>query len=403
MAYDNPKRQATGNLGIWSIFMRKFAIFPTDQYDVCWDPSDDMCDGYDPQNDFPRDTLAGEATYEGFFGGIVRTDQPTFILAQADNFAQVIVRKWNFAPQDWFRVPTDGSIPHYEDIQIASVAPNSNPAIDHVCVDIPTSVWSTDWDDDDDYSGSEHWQEVYVRISNSKFPEGSIDHSQCENGDCDTDWNYNPGGVAFIIGYGSAPTLNNMTEQELKDKIDDYLFDWGYADDDDRNTYPFESRRLITTNPDTKRIVGHKQQTFTLAQGTYPITWKELNPTNGSGNPNASRLKNNSKRLELLDDDGGDTNQSVEILDITVDNVNTKEELDNPKVPCTNIYGSLEISWTVTGTYDVLTGVATPSDPTFSFSGQASGSDLVEPVQTTTYTITASNQGAADVDSLTIL
>ena len=401
VAYDNPKRQATGNLGIWSIFMRKFAIFPTDPYDVCWDPSDDMCDGYDPQNDYPTDTLAGEATYEGFFGGIVRTDQPTFILAQADNFAEVIVRKWNFAPQNWWQVPADGSIPHYQDFQIAAVAPNSNPAIDHVCVNIPSSVWSTDWDDDDDYDG--HWQEVYVRISNSKFPEGSIDHSQCENGDCDTDWNYNPGGVAFIIGYGSAPTLNNMTEQELKDKIDDYLFDWGYADDDDRNTYPFESRRLITTNPDTKRIVGHKQQTFTLAQGTYPITWKELNPTNGSGNPNASRLKNNSKRLELLDDDGGDTNQSVEILDITVDNVNTKEELDNPKVPCTNIYGSLEISWTVTGTYDVLTGVATPSDPTFSFSGQASGSDLVEPVQTTTYTITASNQGAADVDSLTIL
>ena len=72
-------------------------------------------------------------------------------------------------------------------------------------------------------------------------------------------------------------------------------------------------------------------------------------------------------------------------------------------MPCTNIYGSLTISWTVTGTYDVLTGVATPSDPTFSFSGQASGSDLVEPVQTTTYTITASNQGAADVDSVTIL
>tara|TARA_B100000427_G_scaffold243072_1_gene206021 strand:+ start:10 stop:1155 length:1146 start_codon:yes stop_codon:yes gene_type:complete len=381
--------------------MQKFAIFPTEEYELC-DPNDDDCDdGYDRYNDYPKDTLAGDATYEGFFGGIVNTSNPTFILLQADNFAQVIVRKWNFAPQDWFLVPEDGSIPHFEDIQIASVAPNSNPAIDHVCVDIASSVWSNSWDDDDDYNG--HWQEIYVRIQNSKFPEGSIDHSQCENGNCDTDWNYNPGGVAFIIGYGNAPTLDNMTEQELKDKIDEYLFDWGYSYDDDRNTYPFESRTLITTTPDTKRIIGHKQQTFTLAQGTYPITWNELNPTNGSGNPNASRLKNNSKRLELLDGDGGDTNQSVEILDITVDNVNTKAELDNPKVPCTNIYGSLEISWTVTGTYDVLTGVATPSDPTFSFSGQASGSELVEPVQTTTYTITASNQGAADVDSLTIL
>ena len=61
------------------------------------------------------------------------------------------------------------------------------------------------------------------------------------------------------------------------------------------------------------------------------------------------------------------------------------------------------LSWSVTGTYDVLTGVATPSDPTFSFSGSASGSDEVYPVNTTTYTITASNQGAADVESVTIL
>ena len=403
VSYDNPKRQATGNLGIWSIFMQKFAIFPTDEYDICYDPSDDMCDGYDRYRDYPKDTLAGDALYTGFFSGIVNTSQPTFILLQADNYAQVVVRKWNFAPSETWRVPVDGSIPHYQDFQIASVAPNSNPSIDHVCVNIPSSVWSTDWDDDDDYPYSDtHWQQIYVRIQNSKFPEGSIDHSQCENGNCDTDWNYNPGGVAFIIGYGNAPTLDNMSEQELEDKIDEYLFDWGYSYDDDRNVYPFESRRLIATNPQSS-IKGHWEITFTLAQGTYPITWNELNQTNGSGNPNASRIKNNSKRIELLDSDGLDCNQSVEILDILVDNANTEAELDNPKVPCTNIYGSLAISWTVTGTYDVLTGVATPSDPTFSFSGQASGSDLVEPVQTTTYTITASNQGAADVDSLTIL
>ena len=399
ISYDNPKRQATGNLGIWSIFMQKFAIYPTTEYDLC-DPDDDMCDGYDPYSDYPADTLVGRGPFEGHFKASVDISVGHYILAQADNYARIVCRKWHYPPQEAWRVPPGQ--PHYTDIQLAEVAPNSNPSIDHVCVNIPSSAWAT-WDDDDD-SGRQQ-QHIVAFIDNSAFPEGSIDHSQCENGDCDTDWNYNPGGVAFIIKPGNAPTLNNMTEQELKDKIDDYLFDWAFGDDDeDRDVYAFESRN-ITTFGDSRSLNGYRLRTYTLAQGTYPIAWQGLHPRNGSGSPNASRLSKYSKRIELLDGTGFDANQSVEILypESIVPNANTEAEKKDPAIHSTNPYGSLEISWTVTGTYSVLTGVATPSDPTFSFSGQASGTDLVEPVQTTTYTITASNQGASDVDSLTIL
>ena len=83
--------------------------------------------------------------------------------------------------------------------------------------------------------------------------------------------------------------------------------------------------------------------------------------------------------------------------------LNFLQNSEDPAITSSNLYGPMAITWSVTGTYDVLTGVAIPNDPTFSFSGQASGSDQVYPVNTTTYTITASNQGAADTESLTIL
>ena len=68
-----------------------------------------------------------------------------------------------------------------------------------------------------------------------------------------------------------------------------------------------------------------------------------------------------------------------------------------------SLYGGLIITWSVTGDYDVLTGSVTPSNASFPFSGQASGSVEVFPVETTVYTVTASYKGAADVESVTIL
>ena len=367
LSYSNPQRQATGNLGIWSIFMRKYAIFPADS-----------------QGGVPTDTRAGEGTFDGHFKFILNnTNANYYILVQSDNYAEIKIRKWTGDPNN--RTSTSS------DVVIATVADDSNPAITHTCVNIPTTAWSTYEQGDDDYP-----QELIATISNSAWPAG-----QEPVPGANENWDYNPGGVAFIIKGGTAPTLNNMTESELENKIDQDLID----DPDEANGI-VASSRVITTVGNVRTLKGRKRHTFTLPQGIYPITWNGLHPRNGSGAPNADRIKNYSMRLEILDGSGLDANQSVELLNPTVTELPPESDFRNstdPDITTSNLYGPMMLSWSVTGTYDVLTGVATPSDPTFSFSGSASGSDEVYPVNTTTYTITASNQGAADVDSVTIL
>ena len=367
----NPKTLAMHNLGIWSYFMREFAIFPVENQN---------------QN-YPTNTRAGEDGVTGYFQfGLseFEVNRDCYILAQSDNEAIISFRDYDSDPA----VDPNAT---FTDVEIARIQPNSNPAIEHYCANIDASIWQRDWTKNGKYQ-----QVIVAKITNSAWPDG-----QEPVPGANEDWDYNPGGVAFIIKPGTAPTLNNMSVEELQAKVDNRLF--SYSGYNDRDQYYAESR-IIDTVGDGVRLKGSTKKTFQLFPGIYPITWIGLHPVNGSGAPNASRISPNNApmRLELFDGSGQDVNQSVEILDPTV--VNTVD-LNNPdpNQPSTNLYGGLTITWSVTGNYDVLTGVSTPNDPTFSFSGQASGSDECFPVQTTVYTVTASYQGAADVESVTIL
>tara|TARA_E500000331_G_scaffold195775_1_gene188043 strand:+ start:219 stop:3677 length:3459 start_codon:yes stop_codon:yes gene_type:complete len=367
----NPKTLAMHNLGIWSHFMREFAIFPVDN---------------DNQN-YPTNTRAGQEAVTGYFQfGLsqfeVRRD--CYILAQSDNEAIIYFR-------DYVSDPYVNPDADFTDREIARIAPNSNPAIDHYCANIDASIWQDQWTKNGKYQ-----QVVVAKITNSAWPAG-----QEPVPGANQDWDYNPGGVAFIIKPGTAPTLNNMSIAELTSKVDNRLF--SYSGYNDRDQYYAESR-IIDTVGDGVRLRGSTSKRFQLFAGIYPITWIGLNPRNGSGDPNASRISQNNPpmRLELLDDGGSDVNQSVEILDPTVSNTVELDKPD-PDIPSTNLYGGLTITWSVTGDYDVLTGSVTPSNASFPFPGTASGSVEVFPVETTVYTVTASYKGAADVESITIL
>ena len=323
----------------WSEWMKEYAIFPADIGQV-YNPAH-----YGPY--YPDKTLAGEIWSLRYEFEVKSGNTNGFRLyAQADNRAQFSL------------ISKAGADAGQGSTLLGEIAEFSNPGENGDILEL--NFVSTD----PRFSVGKHFLDV--TIQNSKFPEG-----QEPNPGANDDWAYNPGGVAFAL-------------------LDLNRDNWDRKYDSRAPRYMVSSRLRAGAGYSKSGSVTHN---FNLTPGAWPIIWSNLNDRNKEGGneyPKASRMFQNGQEVQLVDDDGFDPNGKFEILKKLP--VNGVDE----------IYGPTSISWDAGDNVTSLTGTATPNDPTFQFTG-LTGSDVVQPMASTTYKFTAIGPGGTDIEQITIL
>lgn len=324
----------------WSEWMRQYAIFPADIAQI-----------YNPAHTgayYPDDTLAGEVWALRYEFDVPSGNNNGFRLyAQADNRAQFSL------------ISKAGADAGNGSVLIGEVAEFSNPGENGDILDL--SFVSSD----PRFTPGKHYLDV--TIQNSKFPDPPGEPNPGAN----DDWAYNPGGVAFV--------LLNLDRDNWGDRYNNRV-----------PRYMVSSRLRVGGGYDSNGSITHN---FNLTPGAWPIQWSNLNARNsdaGKDYPNASRIFQNGQEVQLLDDHGNDANGTFQILKKLP--VSGRDEL----------YGPTSISWDAGDNVTTLTGTATPNDPTFQFTG-LTGSDVVQPMASTTYRFTGIGPGGTDIEEVTIL
>ena len=337
LSYNNPNKMAMNSS--WSEWMQKYAIFPADIGQV-YNPAH-----YGPY--YPHLTLAGEIWSLRYEFEVESGNTSGFRLyAQADNRAQFSL------------ISKAGADAGQGSTLLGEIAEFSNPGENGDILEL--NFVSTD----PRFSVGKHFLDV--TIQNSKFPEGQEPVEGAND-----DWDYNPGGVAFVL-------------------LDLDRDDWDQRYSSRIPRYMVSSRLRVGGGYSKNGSVTHN---FNLTPGAWPITWSNLNDRNKEGGneyPKASRMFQNGQEVQVVDDVGNDPNGKFEILKKLP--VNGVDE----------IYGPTTISWDAGNNSTSLTGTATPNDPTFQFTG-LSGSDVVQPMASTKYIFTAIGPGGTDIEEVTVL
>ena len=283
---DNPQVEDRhkGMRANWSNFMKIYAIFPGNESDM-----EDFDDEIAEHRKFPTDTLTNvPQTVRVPFkirDGRNRSTYPGFRLyAQADNGATFAIGRFDDNGNDL------GSV------EVGTIADFSSPTDGGDVLDITFA--STDLK----FIPGDHY--IDVTITNVSFPPGHPFHGTDKN----NEWEYNPGGVAFVIADLRYESIDDNTLENYDDED-------GYTAE-----YMVNSRQIGITarNPFGDYRRGSMIHEFELSQGAYPITWYELNSRNvdpGKNYPNASTLKRQGKEIQLFDNVGIDPiNGIFEIL-----------------------------------------------------------------------------------------
>ena len=266
-------------MSAWSEFMKVYAIFPGNESDMEDEEIDNLIDRY-PTNtltDVPQTVRIPFKIRDG-------RNNPALagfrLYAQADNGAT-------------FAIGREGQ----PSVEVGTIADFSSPTDGGDVLDITFA--STDLK----FIPGDHYLDV--TITNLSFPPGG----EPEPGASDT-WKYNPGGVAFILADLS------MFDDDIADATD---YDEG--ENEYTSEYMVSSRQLGIAN--RSHTTGSMIHEFELLQGAYPITWYELHPRNvdaGRNYPNASRMRQQGKELQLLDNANDDANGTFDILKPSVVN-----------------------------------------------------------------------------------
>ena len=255
----------------WSQFMQKYAIFPGDSnYFTGARAYVRLFDRY------PIQTLTDEV-HQLRYRFTIPTNNNNIgfrLYAQSDNHASFSIG----------RVGETTS-------QLGEVAEFSNPGEGGDVLDVTYS--GTDLR----FQPGEYYLDVTIK--NSSFPVG-----QEPAPGANTNWFFNPGGVAFVLLNLQRDNFNDLLNQDFDE-----------SETDDYPNYMVTSRNLNSINYYTEGSMEHE---FNLPQGAYPITWTGLNGRNvvpGRNYPKADRMQfNQGKEIQLLDDTDMDANGRFQIL-----------------------------------------------------------------------------------------